>query len=131
MAYFAAKADLVTRLGSDNLARLADPDGSGTTAIQDAAIEVALERADAWIRGHLRKSLYSHSLPDIVDRDGNVPEDLTYIAVLWATWTLSLAHGIFSASGKPVSHYTDDKQEAEQLMEKIRAGEVYLLDCEA
>ena len=132
MAYFATQDDLVARYGDANLARMADPDGTGNTGIQAAHITLALKRSDSWIRGKLRKSLYSHTLPNIVDRDGNVPEDLNHIAVLWAGWILATAHGLrdYDKDGKPLNNQYADKLEAEQLITEIQAGQTFLLDVD-
>ena len=124
---------MVARYGDANLARLADPDGTGDQSVQDAHINLALLRADTWLRGKLRKSLYSHLLPNIVDRNGNVPEDLNHIAVMWAGWTAACAHGVrdYDKDSKPLNNLYADKLEAEQMMAEIQKGETYLLDVDA
>ena len=130
MSYFAQSSDLVARYGADNLARMADPDGTGDASVQAAHIALALSRADTWVYGKLRKSLYSSKLPNIVDSNGNVPEDLNHIAVMWAGWVLSTAHGVrdYDKDGKPLSNQYADKLEAEQLITEIQKGETYVLD---
>ena len=126
MSYFASRRDLELRYGADNLKVMADPDGDEDATVVAAHIAVALTRADTWIYGKLRKSLYSHCLPTIVDRSGAVPDELKDIAVMRAGWWLASSRG-----NRPINNLLRDKAAAEELITEIAKGETYLLDCEA
>lgn len=138
--YFAQYTDLNNRYGQFNVNVMADQDGTsvgpsdnGNTATEvGARINLGLLNSDAWIRGFLRKSRYSGLLPNLVDRYGNIPLELTQCAVMYTGWILLCAAGTrdFDQAGKPMNHLYADFQMAEQYMRLIAEGTTYLLDVQ-
>ena len=133
MSYFAQRANLEGRYGPSNVFLMADIDGTNNATLIANRIALALSNADSWVRGHLRASRYSHCLPNIIDRAGAIPLELTNAAVMYAGWWLLTARGTrdYDKDGKPLNHLYCDYQESRAIMQQIVAGHDYLLDVEA
>ena len=138
--YYAQYTDLSNRYNQANVWQMAthtpsdSPNGVadiGNTATGTGArVNLALRNADSWINGFLRSSTYSGRLPTLVDNDGNIPLELTDIAVKYAGWWLLASKGFrdFDAAGKPLNHLYADKQDAEALMKLIAEKTHFLMD---
>ena len=132
-AYFSSRTALESRYGPTNVALMADMDGDGNSTTITNRINDALLNADAWVYGHLRSSNYSHWLPNIVDRDGNKPQELVMCATMYAGYDLLRPSGFrdFDKDGKPLNRLYSDFQEAERMLEKIALRTIYLIDVDA
>lgn len=132
MAYFASVTNLNNRYGPTNVALMSDVDGTNNAVAIAARQADALLNADSWVYGFLRKSRYSQCLPTIVDRNGNVPRELTMCATWYAGYDLLRASGFrdFDKDGKPLNRLYADFMEAEKMMTLIAREEIFLLDVE-
>ena len=132
MSYFAQISDFTGRYNTDNAGMMADPGQTGDPAEIAARQQLCLNVADEWVYGFLLKSLYSHTLPSIKDRNGNIPLLLTTAAVMFTAWLTATTHGTrdYDKDNKPINRYTADKQTAQGIMLMIQTGEHFLLNVE-
>jgi phage gp36-like protein len=131
--YYAQQSDLNNRYDAANVQVMADPGNTGNSTVINARIALALQNADATINGFLRLSVkYSHLIDTtgIVDINGNVPLELTNVAVMLAGWWLLTARGTrdVDKDGKPLNHLYVDKMEAEAMLKQIAEGTHFLMN---
>ena len=133
MSYFAQPSDLQNRYGPENIQRQADMDGSGNATNITARINDALLNADALVYGALRLSKYSHLLPTILDRNGNIPRELVWCASRIAGYDLLCPRGFrdYDNEGRPLNHLEQDRKMAEDLLRKVALGQEFLMDVES
>ena len=131
--YFAQIHDLYNRFGPENINRQADMDGSGNATNIANRINDALMNADASVYGALRLSKYSHLLPAIVDRNGNIPRELVWCAARIAGYDLLCPRGFrdYDKEGRPLNHLQRDLEMAEAMLDKIAEQKLFMMDVEA